>query len=1074
MAMAVELGAVEEVVRRLMLNDNATRSQAEGLLAGWAQQSPDDLAVFLLAVMRNQAHEKDIRLMAGTLLRPLIAVKDADSRSVWAKLRPETQTTIKVEMLKGLQGEKCRQVIAKYSDSVSDIGAALYDAGQWPDLLPFLFQCTKSPDPMHRIFSLEIMAELASLLGSNSFRRFFKPVSEILRASLTDADINIRIEGLLATSTFLQLMEQPEETLEFQQLIPAMLDCAKMGVQQANQSDCHRALEVFVDLAEHFPLFFKPNLDELITIMLTIANPGTNLEAGTRQLALEVLLTLSDERPKAMKKQPNFIVNVFRLLLFRLTNLEDDQSWYEFDEEAENTDSLRAEEDLDRFSFTFGGTTLAPLLFSLLPPYLANAANWKERYAGCMALSVCCEGCKFVLKPRAMDMLRLILPMLDDPHARVRWAALNCIGEMFSHFAPEFEAMYGSDILARIFAKIGDQALRVKAHCCTVLTNYAENCEQKDLVPHLSQILSQFTTLLGISNVYFQEVVLEALSSVAVSAKECFGQFYDHFVPYLKSILQNAKAKELRELRGKAIECLSLIGIAVGKERFLKDIREITEQMLATKLEADDPQMAYLETAFGRFAECLGSDFVPFLPIVMPAAITRASMRVSETENIGGGKEQVSLHTTEMDDKSSAMHIILVYAMHLKAAFFPYVEQVAKIYVPEMGFVFHEGIRSAACTSPPILLHCVKEYIQAAGKADAAYLVSLFVYMFGPLVAAAKEEDDLEVLAIQLNAMQESMNEVGQACMTPEQVGQLVAVLASLLEQWQERRNAREEEKEEEPNDEELDRIGEEEQYEDDVLGQLIECLGKLAEFYPGEYTQHFTQTVLPLVVKMLTPEKPWNERQKGLCIFDDIIEHAPKGAASLLAYYANPMMQYLSDEDGDVRQAAAFGIGAAAQALGDMFAPFVPEALRRLFEMIAAFVGKHNAKPVDVRATENAVSAIGKIYRFHCSRVNMAETAHLWLSQLPLSQDEVEARRCHDNFAYLLENSNLLGEDLRNAPAALQVAAKIACTPLVTLEAQAALARVVRRLAAGAPQALAALPLADVERQQLTQLMQQ
>eukprot|EP01105_Mastigella_eilhardi_P017217 TRINITY_DN395_c1_g2_i5.p1 TRINITY_DN395_c1_g2~~TRINITY_DN395_c1_g2_i5.p1 ORF type:complete len:192 (-),score=45.71 TRINITY_DN395_c1_g2_i5:1139-1714(-) len=174
--------------------------------------------------MQNQAHHKDVRLMAGTLLRPLIAVTDADSRAVWARLRPETQTTMKVEVLKGLQEEKCRQVIAKYSDSVSDIGAALYDSGQWPELLPFLFQCTKSTDPMHRIFSLEIMSELASHLGANTFHRFFTPVSEILRTSLTDADINVRIEGLLATSAFLQLMEQPEETQQFQQLLPAMLE----------------------------------------------------------------------------------------------------------------------------------------------------------------------------------------------------------------------------------------------------------------------------------------------------------------------------------------------------------------------------------------------------------------------------------------------------------------------------------------------------------------------------------------------------------------------------------------------------------------------------------------------------------------------------------------------------------------------------------------------------------------------------------------------------------------------------------------------------------------------------------
>ena len=38
-------------------------------------------------------------------------------------------------------------------------------------------------------------------------------------------------------------------------------------------------------------------------------------------------------------------------------------------------------------------------------------------------------------------------------------------------------------------------------------------------------------------------------------------------MPCLKFIIENANAKELRLLRGKAIECASLIGVAVGSEK---------------------------------------------------------------------------------------------------------------------------------------------------------------------------------------------------------------------------------------------------------------------------------------------------------------------------------------------------------------------------------------------------------------------------------------------------------------------------------------------------------------------------
>lgn len=39
------------------------------------------------------------------------------------------------------------------------------------------------------------------------------------------------------------------------------------------------------------------------------------------------------------------------------------------------------------------------------------------------------------------------------------------------------------------------------------------------------------------------------------------------FMPCLKFIVQQATTQELRMLRGKTIECISLIGLAVGKEK---------------------------------------------------------------------------------------------------------------------------------------------------------------------------------------------------------------------------------------------------------------------------------------------------------------------------------------------------------------------------------------------------------------------------------------------------------------------------------------------------------------------------
>ena len=54
-----------------------------------------------------------------------------------------------------------------------------------------------------------------------------------------------------------------------------------------------------------------------------------------------------------------------------------------------------------------------------------------------------------------------------------------------------------------------------------------------------------------------------------------FQVYYDAVMPYLKAVLVNATDKANRMLRAKAIECVSLVGMAVGKEKFGQDAKQV-------------------------------------------------------------------------------------------------------------------------------------------------------------------------------------------------------------------------------------------------------------------------------------------------------------------------------------------------------------------------------------------------------------------------------------------------------------------------------------------------------------------
>lgn len=56
-------------------------------------------------------------------------------------------------------------------------------------------------------------------------------------------------------------------------------------------------------------------------------------------------------------------------------------------------------------------------------------------------------------------------------------------------------------------------------------------------------------------------------------------------MPCLKYIIEHGKSEELRMLRGKTIECVSLIGLSVGRDVFLNDANAVMELLLKTHTE---------------------------------------------------------------------------------------------------------------------------------------------------------------------------------------------------------------------------------------------------------------------------------------------------------------------------------------------------------------------------------------------------------------------------------------------------------------------------------------------------------
>ena len=87
-------------------------------------------------------------------------------------------------------------------------------------------------------------------------------------------------------------------------------------------------------------------------------------------------------------------------------------------------------------------------------------------------------------------------------------------------------------------------------------------------------------------------------------------------MPFLKHVLVHATDKDTRLLRGKTIECMSLVGLAVGSDKFMPDADEIMQVLLQAQQqlgsadegdenEEDDPQVSVPSPSYVHHMTCI-------------------------------------------------------------------------------------------------------------------------------------------------------------------------------------------------------------------------------------------------------------------------------------------------------------------------------------------------------------------------------------------------------------------------------------------------------------------------------------
>ncbi|KAK9810031.1 hypothetical protein WJX72_003666 [[Myrmecia] bisecta] len=1034
--------AFEAMVGQLMSPQNDVRQHAEETFARIREQ-PDLCGTNLAAVLRRSANAES-RAFCAVLLRKVLTKDDV---SLWPKFSPQVQALIKTELLNCIKDEQERSIVKKVCDTISEIAAGIMEGAGWPELLPFMFQCVQSGDARLVESALLIFAQLAHYV-MGTLKAYMGTLNQVLQGCMGHASIDIRIAAMRAATAFIQELEDPADRDKFQPMLPAMLQTIAFALNAGEEVAAQEALEMFIEVAESHPRFLRRQLIEVVGAMLQIAEADA-LEDSTRQLAAEFLVTLCEAREKApgmMRKLPQFIGRLFQCLLGFLLDIEDEPAWHEgesdkFESEGEGERYEFGQECLDRIALALGGKTIVPLASQMLPALMLDP-DWKKRHAALICLAQIAEGCVKVMLKQLDGLVDMCLKGLQDPHAKVRWAACQALGQMCTDLGPDIQNEQHQRIVPALLAVMDDFSQpRVQAHASAAIVNFSESCDQNLLPPYLDTLIHKLLMLLQNGKKLVQEGALTAMASVADCAKTHFETYYDNVMPLLRHILTNANEKTHQLLRAKALECISLVGMAVGRERFRQDAHDVMrfmQALQAQQLDPDDPTSSYMLQAGARICKCLGEEFLPYLNIVMPQLLASAQLKPDvhitdndsdgededddEVETIYLGDRKISIRTSVLEEKATACNMLCCYADELKEGFYPYVEQVTHIMVPLLKFYFHEEVRQAAVQAMPELLRSAKLASEKPNGPNLALVKQMLDYIWAPITEAMQKEPDTEVLSDMLEAVEEIVDIVGPALLSSEQLGMAFERFKTVLETSTQRRMERlqrqqaedfdDEEAEalEEENEAEEDLLDlEENEAEEDLLDQVSSCLTViLKQFKDG--AMPFIDALMPQLGQLLAPTRSPEERRVGICVMDDILEHAPAIGQKYMQQILPVLLGACRERDPNLRQCAVYGVGVLAEHRPDAFQTVAAEAIANLVAVISA----PNARSDDDEmATDNAISSLGKILEHHPSMVDGAALGATWVNSLPLTSDVVEAKAVHAQLVRFIEASDprILGE---------------------------------------------------------------
>ncbi|CAM9783964.1 unnamed protein product [Ascophyllum nodosum] len=1022
-----QLGAdpamLEQLLMEMFVPDTSQIKKAEALLKVYTREPA--CVPPLLQQMRSSQHEQ-ARQLAAMLLKKKIMLH-------WKTFNEQEKESVKSMLLQAVGTDPSRLVRVAVASLISKLAKSLFAAEGWPELLDLVGQCAQQVQSEdHRELAFVILFELTETVG-DVLTAHFDVLQGLFLQALKDPrqgedkksacpHAKVQVSALKACSALLAYLSMDDSGMKFRSLVQPCLQVAKGCLLRGDDTTVSVTLEVFADLCSSPLSLVNAHADELVDFLLHILGDA-NAEMNLKDSSALVLTQLAEAKPKVLAKTGKVPI-ILRVLmnliaeykgsaanaLFNYQALDEDEDDDEEDD-GPNSQSI-AQACLDALALHLPTKhTFGPLM-DLCNSFLGNPEP-HVRKAAVAALGVMSEGCAEPIKARLAEILPKILELALDHSPHVRECSCFCLGQFAEHCQPEI-LDHSEEVLPIVFRLLDDATDNVKGVSCYVLEMFTENLEPETVMPFLKPLMTRLVEMLHTPKRGVKEMSVAAIAATAVSAGE-------NFLPYMAATcsmlgpFMTLQDDKMLNLRGRALECMGHVAIAVGKENFMPYVEPCIAQA-EQGLQFDSTELhEYSYTFFANLAKVLEEDMGAHVERLVPHLLKEIQESDGSPLDAEDDEEEetpfaddddddefagayTNIRTSVLDKKKAALVAVGSLAEHAPRAFYPHLPLAMETLTSQVDY-WHGEVRAAVCSCLEWMVHVAhqasgwtrvfppaQEWERGQPTPLPQVTAGVCAKVVELLLHFMANDHDSQVVAVACAGLKGVVEMVGPSAISND-MERVMGVTNNLL---LEKGACFKQDFEDEDEENRTGGVDDEDEEDDDTVDGNVayascDLVGAFAKVIGPSFSESF-DGFLPSVMRYAKGSRPASERAMAVGCFAEVFESIGPASAKYINHALPLIKRSLVDSSAGVRRNAAFCAGTLAQGGGEAIVPYYMEILQALHPMFSL-----TGKGTEGGVVDNAAAAVARMIMTSPQHIPMNQVLPVFLSALPLKVDRSE-----------------------------------------------------------------------------------